>query len=147
MTVREKVGTNDFRKIASNHQYFIWHFLQRNQNETRLGLFSYFDKSPNDAKINQIKYLLENIEIPYFESYVEDSMDFLMDLGLSPFFLYKPIIHNESLEKSRKYSPLFLGFNKFKLIGGSYQVCYCPEYFIELVAKLNPDYILNSTFD
>jgi len=148
MTIREKIGIKHFRKVASENQYYIWHFLQREQNTSELGLISYFDEPNDDTKINFTKYILDKIDIPYFESYTDESVDFLMDSGIEPTFIYKiPKTENMASPKKRYYTPVFLGFNKFKLIGGSHQVCYCPEYFIELVAKLNPDYILNSTFD
>lgn len=147
MAVREKVKVEDFKKVASTYEHYIWHFLQKKQNETNLVLFSYFDKSIEEKKINQTKYLLDGIKIPYFESYIEESMDFLMDFEISPSTLFKPHKKNLVLEQHRKYTPLFLGFNKFKLIGGSHQVCYCSDYLIELIYKLNPEYILNSKLD
>lgn len=147
MSVRKKVKVEEFKEIASSHEHYIWHFLQKKQNESELGLFSYFDNPKEEYSINRIKYLLDGIEIPYFESYTEESMDFLMDFQISSSFLFVPHQKNVIKQQHQKYIPLFLGFNKFKLIGGSHQVCYCPDYLVELIHKLNPDYILNSKLD
>lgn len=147
MAVRKKVKVEDFKKIASNYEFYIWNFLQREQNETTIGIFSYFDEPQNEIKINLTKYTLNGIEIPYFESYTDESMDFLLDLNISHSSLFRHHHKNLILEHKRKFSPIFLGFNKYKLIGGSHQGCYCPEYLIELVFKMNPELILNSKFD
>lgn len=147
MVVRKKVKVEDFKKIASNYEFYIWNFLQREQNETTLGMFSYFDDSQNEIKTNLTKYTLDGIEIPYFESYTEESMDFLLDFNIPHSFLFRQHDKNKILEHKRKFSPIFLGFNKYKLIGGSNEACYCPDYLIELVFKMNPEFILNSKFD
>lgn len=147
MAVRKKVKVQDFKQIASTHEHYIWHFLQKEQNESELGLFSYFDEPVDEVKINYIKYLLDGIEIPYFESYTEESMDFLMDFNIPSSHLFQPFNKNAVLPQIRKYTPVFLGFNRLKLIGGSHQVCYCPDYMIELILNLNPEFILNSKLD
>lgn len=147
MSVRKKVKVENFKEMASTHEHYIWHFLQKKQNESDLGLFSYFDEPNEVYKINHTKYIFDGIEIPYFESYTEESMDFLMDFNISHSTLFVPHQKKIVKEQHQKYIPLFLGFNKYKLIGGSYQVCYCPEYLVELIYKLNPDYVLNSKLD
>lgn len=143
----DRVKISEFRKVASTHEHFIWHFLQREQNQTGLGLFSYFDEPEDGISINYLRYILDNVEIPYFESYTEESIDFLMDFGIPHSHIFKPHQTGVVLPQIRKYTPIFLGFNKFKLIGGTHQHCYCPDYFIELINELNPEFLLNSKFD
>lgn len=147
MARREVVSVKDFHKIASENEFFIWHFLQKNQNRTRLGIHSIFDERISDEGLfgNPLVHVLENIEIPYFESYTEESVDFLMGFNISGEVLYKiPPIPSK---KEQYYTPLFIGFNKFKYVGSSIEVCYCDEYLIELIMKMNPEFILNSKFD
>ena len=36
------ISVNDFQNVARNDEYFLWHFLQKNQEDTNLGLYSYF---------------------------------------------------------------------------------------------------------
>lgn len=148
MSIRERVKFSDYRKIAQENDYFIWHFLQKDQSKSTLGLISYFDELDGEGKFHHMKYFLDNVDIPYFESYTEESIDFLMDLGLNPNFLYvadEPNRHPQ--ERKRKFSPVLTVFNKFKISGTSFDKCYCTEYLIEMVYNLNPKFILESKFD
>lgn len=148
MLIRERVKHSDFKKLAKEHEHFIWHFLQKEQNESFLGLISYFDEPNDDTKFHQIKFFLENVEIPYFESYTEESMDFLLDFGLNPSFLYVPNKPDRPpVERKRKFSPVLTGFNRYKMVGNSFDLCYCIDYLTELTYKLNPKYIIESKFD
>lgn len=148
MVERKIVKASYFHQIAQTNEYFIWHFLQKNQTQNRLSLFSYFDEVPTERKdfvIHTLKYLLDRIQIPYFESYTDESMDFLMGLGFDVNYLYK--VPNSPTHKEFYFSPIFIGFNKFKIVGSSAEKCYCDETFLELVMKMNPDFIINSSFD
>lgn len=148
MAERKIVKVTDFHTIARNNEYFIWHFLQKNQTKGALALFSYFDDAPTDKHgvvIHMLKYIIDEIQIPYFESYTEESMDFLMGLGYSADFLYK--IPKTPAKREFYFSPIFLGFNRFKMVGSSAEKCYCHETLVELIMKVNPQYILDSNFD
>lgn len=148
MSLREKIKFSDYRKISKENEYYIWHFLQKDQVETTLGLFSYFDNPEDQTKFHPMKYFLDNVDIPYFESYTEESLDFLLNFGLNPQLLYvanKP--NRKPQERKRKFSPVLLVFNKYKLMGSSLDKCYCMDYLIEMVYNSNPKFILDSKFD
>jgi hypothetical protein len=75
-------------------------------------------------------------------------MDFLLDLGFKENFLYQRNFNDKFyITKEQKFSPLFITFNRFMMVGSSPQKCYCSDYLIELIMELNPKFILNSHFD
>ena len=82
--IRQEVSVKDFYKIAKENEYFLWHFLQKGQELTKLSLWSIFKENTavNKDFDNALIHILDKINIPYFESYTEDSIDFLMDIGL-----------------------------------------------------------------
>lgn len=150
MAIREKVSVTEFHKIASTHENYIWHFLQKKQNTSIITLFSYFDEHENPMTINATKEVFDKIDIPYFESYTEDSVDFLMDLGFPIDSIYKPIYNNPIAKFSTRnfwYNPIIVSFNKFKMVNSTKKVCYCVEGLIEIIMELNPEYVLKSNFD
>jgi len=147
--IRERVTVNDFKKIAKENEYFLWHFLMKNQNDTHIGLWSFFDEKINpytkEPEIHQLKTLLSMTEVPYYESYVKDSMDFLINLGLNGKDLY--ILRNawpgNPPKENFHYVPLVIGFKKTRMVYNTHQVCYCVEGITEIIMKLNPELLSN----
>jgi hypothetical protein len=135
----EKVTHNDFIKIAQTHDYFLWHFLQKNQNDGNLLIRSVFDEV-NSGSTNQLNILLKEIDIPYFESYTEDSIDFLHELGIPYDKLWNP---NFKFDYKSDYHPVVIGFKKFQKIETTFDVCYCVGGIVKIIGKLNPELILN----
>ena len=41
---RRIITVKDFQSVARNNEYFLWHFMQKKQEESSLVLYSYFDK-------------------------------------------------------------------------------------------------------
>lgn len=134
-----KVSHKDFIKIAEEHDYFLWHFLQKNQNDADFVLRSIID-GENKNKKYQLNILLGEIKIPYFESYVEDSVDFLHELGIPYKTLWNP---NFKFRNNSHYHPSVIGFKKFEKVITTFDVCYCLEGVVEIVGKLNPELVLN----
>jgi hypothetical protein len=142
---RKIITTNDFYDVARNNEYFLWHFLQKNQNNTGLGLFSYFDTRENYE--NPIKTLLDDIDISYYESYTEDSIDFLNDLGYPYTKLWRSAKHiPDYIPKNQLFSPLIIGFKRHKNIISTLDICYCVEGTIDVIGKLNPEFLLNAQY-
>jgi hypothetical protein len=147
---REVITIKDFHRVARENEFFIWHFLKKNQCAGQHELCSYFDNYTGGLSqiTHTIKYIFNSIDIPYFESYTEESMDFLLDLGFKENFLYQRNFNDKFyITKEQKFSPLFITFNRFMMVGSSPQKCYCSDYLIELIMELNPKFILNSHFD
>lgn len=122
----------EFLEISRQNKTFIWHFLKENQCKTCLGLFSYFDTHEN--KEPKMKQIVDLTGVPYFESYTKDSIDFLISNGIPGNIIWK----------ERNYSPLVISVKNGVIINHTGRRCYCPEYIVEMIGELNPDYLLNA---
>jgi hypothetical protein len=76
--IREKITVQDYERISGENEYYIWHFVRKTNMGPR-AIYSVFDE-PNHNRPNGLKTFLEMCEVPYFESYVEDSADFIDNL-------------------------------------------------------------------
>jgi hypothetical protein len=137
-----KVTHKDFMEIAKTHDYFLWHFLQKNQNDGGL-LIRSLTEGNNEGSSNQINLLLNEIQIPYFESYTEDSIDFLHELGIPYDNLWNPEFRFLNKGRDTHYHPLVIGFKKFEKVSTTLEECYCVEGVVKVISKINPELILN----
>ena len=91
--------------------------------------------------------LLSMTDVPYYESYVKDSVDFLINLGLRATDVY--IIRNPwpNLPAQRRwyYVPVIIGFKRTRMVYNTNEpgVCYCVEGAAETILKLNPEFLSN----
>ena len=138
--IRQEVSVKDFYKIAKENEYFLWHFLQKGQELTKLSLWSIFkeNKVIHQDVENALVHILDKINIPYFESYAEDSIDFLMDMGFSGKLLYNPVPGSFGPKHYRFYQPIVMGFHKGKMIANTTEFCYCAEGILDVIGKTNP---------
>jgi hypothetical protein len=148
--IREKVKVEVFEKIAKENEYFLWHFLGKDQSgpDSILGLWSYFDiklKDKDDQYPHAVRVLIDEFpKVPYFESYTEDSMDFLINLGLNVGELFRipPDQSIKPLPRSFFYNPVVLGFHRRRLVYHTHKTCYCVEGMLEVIEKLNPELLV-----
>ena len=150
--IRQEVSTNDFYRIAKENEYFLWHFLQKEQEATRLGIWSIFKENTavNKNVDNALIHILDKIDIPYFESYTQDSIDFLMDIGLDGKLLWSSNnFKNWYVDKKYNFKPIIVGFKRNKIITSTFEEgnCYCYKGIIEIIGKLNPEFLLNYKID
>jgi hypothetical protein len=151
--IRQEITVKDFNKIAKENEYFLWHFLQKEQENNALIMWSIFKEKNDTIKKrpeNEMKLVLDKIDIPYYESYTEDSIDFLMDMGVNSEKLWEPKKYkNLHIDKNRYFSPIVIGFKRNKIITSTFEQgnCYCHQGIIELIGKLNPEFLLNSKLD
>ena len=133
---RRIITVKDFQSVARNNEYFLWHFMQKKQKDSSLALFSYFDK--REGEENKIKEIMDLVNIPYFESYTEDSIDFLNGLGVPYANLWSP---NNTAPNSfhQTFNPIIIGFKKFNKIKTTKDICYCVEGVLEIISELNPE--------
>jgi hypothetical protein len=139
---RRIVTYKDFNEIGSKNDYYLWHFLQKKQEDNTLVIWSSFKEKEYQA--HRINEILSEFDIPYFESYVEDSIDFLHGLGFPYEKLWEPI-QNQSkfVDPNYYFKPLIIGFNKYEKVFSTFDSCYCVEGIVELIIKTNPKLILN----
>lgn len=142
--LREKVTVKDFSSIAKTYKHYVWHFIQKKQNRTRLTFYSYFDKTHIQHRDHVLVSLIDSLNLPYFESYTEESIDFLMDCNIHGSNLYKPTYDPiEYIHRRRFYTPLFAGFNHYNLVNSTLNFCYCPEGLVNVVAQMDMKYIFD----
>lgn len=147
--IRERVKCEDFKRIAKENEYFLWHFLMEDQYDTSHALWSIFDEKLNPGtqlpEVNQLDVLLSMTDVPYFESYVKDSVDFLINLGFNATNLYK--LRNpwpgQPPERRWYYVPLVVGFKRTGVVWSTHRVCYCIDGVTEIILKLNPNLLNN----
>jgi len=143
---RKIITIDDFHDVARNNEYFLWHFLQKEQSSTILGLFSYFDTRENYN--NPINTLLSTYNIPYYESYTEDSIDFLNNLG----YPYNKLWNKHQsdgfghIKRNELFSPVIIGFKRFKNVKSTLDTCYCLEGAVEVIGELNPEFLINAQY-
>jgi hypothetical protein len=141
---RKIITIKDFRDVARNNEYFLWHFLQKEQYKGTLGMYSYFDKREGEGEINYIKNIVDQLNIPYYESYTEDSIDFIHELGYSYKMLWQPVSSDISIIDSKFfYGSTLVGFKKFSKVSSTLDSCYCYEGVLDVVASLNPEFLLS----
>jgi hypothetical protein len=138
--IREKVTVQDFEKISQENEFFIWHFLM-SYDYSQPTLRSIFDEyEGNNYAPNRMVQFLEIFDVPYFESYANESIDFLDRLGAP---LEKLRIPSEPDLK-----PCVLTFNHRRLVNATYNgYCLCPEGLTDLLYDLNPEFIYNAKLD
>ena len=129
--VKEKVTVKDYEKISTENEYFLWHFTSKTSSTY---IRPYFDVE-NPKFPNPLKVILESIPIPYFESKIEDSYDFVMSLGN---------IFIQNTYKNKVFNPVIVGFNRKRAVSNTFSHCYCNEGILEVIGELNPQFILNA---
>lgn len=136
--VREFITYKDFQRVGKENEFFLWHFLQKNQHKNSLTLSSILE---NKKENDELEILLDSINIPYFESYTEDSIDFLNNLGFPYKYLWKPIYSKRyTIPKEFYFSPIIIGFRKHKNVFSTFEICYCAEGVIKIIDNLDPKF-------
>lgn len=126
----------DFKEIGKNNEYFLWNFLQKEQEQNVLQLWSIFKQKKK--KINGLKVLIDDLNISYYESYVDESVDFLIDIGVENKFWAPPSL-NKKVNPNYFYNPVILLFKGYSLKSTTFQSCYCVEGIVDLIGKENPE--------
>lgn len=130
--IREKVIVSDFDKIARENEYYIWNFTHYNENLQIKSIF----QPEHPFLPNALIQILNTIPVPYFESVIEDSYDFLINLDNH---------FAKNIFKNGHFQPVIVSFNRKRMVNHTYgPYCYCTEGIIELIGELNPQFILDS---
>ena len=140
--IREMVTVQDFDRISRENEYFIWHFLMNDDfsQPTMRSIFSENEKHYRSP--NKMIQFLEIFDVPYFESYIDDSMDFLDTLGVPLQFL------KSGEGENRLINPFMLTFNRRRLVNATYNgFCVCASGITKLLYDLNPKFIENLDLD
>jgi len=130
--IREKINVSDFDRITRENEFFIWNFTHFTESLQIKSIF----QPEHPFLPNALIGILDTIPVPYFESVIEDSYDFLINLDT-------PFIKN--ITKNGFFQPVMISFNRKRMVNHTYgPYCYCTEGIIELIGELNPQFILDS---
>lgn len=128
----QKINSKDFYRVAREHEYFIWNFVSKDASPN-LQIQSYF----SELVIHPLKEIIDLLKVPYFESEIHDEVDFVINLEEG--YAQKILTDNGKLK------PLMIGFKRTKVVASTFQgICYCQDGLIEIIAKLNPEFLLNT---
>jgi hypothetical protein len=135
--IRKKVTIQDYERISQEHEYYLWHFVNKGGGKLNKTIFSVFDDY-DLRRQHRLKEFLEMCDIPYFESYIEDSLNFVDN-----------IVPLNSLWASKRgeFNTLIMGFNRRRMITSTFHTCLCIEGITEVILKLNPKFIENINLD
>ena len=133
---RKIIKYTDFREIAKNNEYFLWHFLQKDQEKNNMTIYSIFKE--NETKTNELNKILPFLNISYYESYVDEHIDFLTTSGINNKIWEAPSV-DVYVNPNFLFKPIILLFKGYSLKSSTFQTCYCPEGIIDLLGKENPE--------
>jgi hypothetical protein len=136
--IREQVTIQDYERISRENEYYLWHFV-RKSGPGPVMIHSIYEEN-NFGQGHQLRGILDKINIPYFESYLEDSFDFLINIGFSDKNLWIP--------ETKEFNTIMLAFNKRRKVTSTFEGhCMCTEGILDMIYLLNPQYILNAKID
>lgn len=126
----EIVTIKDYHRLCQENEVFFWHFVVNNPDMiTVLKPVTNILGQTFESPLNEIQ---EMFNIKIYESFIEDSVDFLLDLG------YKS---DQIFQKGCNcFGNKFIGFRKgVKMAGTAAEVkCYCTEGVVEIIYLTNP---------
>ena len=131
--VREIVTIKDYHRLSQEYEHYLWHFVKKNQCESQLIIKPVLSYTC-EVDVNPLSIILEATTIPYFESYVEDSFDFLYSNGI-------PI--DRLWFRYNEFNPIIIGLNRSIFHSSTFETCYCVEGITELILKLGEGYFPN----
>ena len=133
---RKIITYNDFKEIGKNNEYFLWHFLQKNQEKNIFPIYSIFkQKEGADNILNEI---LGDLKISYYESFVEDNIDFLVTSGVNNKIWVAPL-KDVYPDPNYLFRPVIILFKGYSLKSSTYQHCYCLEGILDMIGQENPE--------
>lgn len=143
----KKIQTSDFKSVAQRNDFFLWSFLQHNQGVKDLSIWSLFDDKTNrfNQAENKLVEFLKIFPINFYESFVDESIDFLLDFGIPYDKMYRKIGTN--VPKENYYLPSVFLFKKYRMIDSTLNHCYCIEGLTEMLIKNIPDILEKSNLD
>lgn len=129
--IREKIKVKDFERISKENEFFIWHFVGHTN---QLAIRPFFEPK-NSLFPNALDSILSLISVPYFETEIKDSYDFLINLDNA---------FSKNIYWNGYFQPVMVSFNRRRMVSHTYgPYCFCPEGIIELIGDLNPQFILD----
>lgn len=126
----EIVSVKDYHRLCQENEFFFWHFVVNNPlSITKILPVTEIIGETFVSPLNEIQ---ETLNIKIYESLIEDSVDFLLDLGYKSDQIFN--------RTCNCFGPKFIGFrNGVKVAGTAAEVqCYCTEGIVEVIYLTNP---------
>jgi hypothetical protein len=139
MIQHEYIKVEDFKRVGTTNQYWFWHFTASKDN-LDLQIQPIHGK-PNEGGIHPFRDLVEQFQIPIFETPTKDAIDLLLSID--------PNLRIENIIRNNNFSPIILGFNYMRLVSSTQHPnkCYCCEKIVEIVAEMNVELLGRLKFD
>lgn len=116
---------SEFEQVARENEYFFWHFVSKDV----LGL-SIIPLGADYGNGNSLELIRESLGVKICQSFTEDSIDFLINLGLP----------SKKIKDGAFYVPSFFGFHRRRMVESTIDHCYCREGITEIIFKTNPSF-------
>jgi len=137
--IREKITTKDYERISKENEYYIWHFTMSDTTGIA-AIFSIFRDDEYGREGHMMRSILDIYDVPYYESEIKDSIDFLDMIGIPLQSLW--------MKEVKEFKPFILAFKRKRLVTSTLDgYCMCPEGITDLLFKLNPEIVLNAKLD
>jgi hypothetical protein len=123
------ISHKDFYDISKKHEFWLWHLTTAKEAE-----WIELKSLSSQTDFNGLQVIVNQTGIPLYESPVEEVVDFIM------------YTDNTTLRKIRhqgtNLGPIILGYNYSRFVYSTLHNCYCSDGVLEIIAKLNIDYLL-----
>ncbi len=116
---------SEFERIAKENEFFFWHFVYKGDSGLTIKPLGYKWETGNALEVIQ-----DTLGVKIYQSFTEDSVDFLVNLGLPSVKIFK----------NKKFSPSFFGFHRKRMVASTIDHCYCREGITEIIFKTNPSF-------
>lgn len=116
---------SEFERIARENEYFFWHFVSKDN----LGV-SIIPLGADYGNGNSLELIREMLGVTIFQSFTEDSIDFLINLGLP----------SKKIKQDKFFVPSFFGFKRRRMVDSTIRRCYCREGITEVIYNTNSKY-------
>lgn len=129
----EITQTSEFYEIAKSGKTFFWNFIIDKQNKSTYSLDALIEDNPASQRGHHLRDLVTDYNLPIYESYTKDSVDFLINFGFKSENIWN--------DKKNKFKPLFLGFRGLKYITGipgPEVQCYCLSGVVDIIFLTDP---------
>ncbi len=121
----EIIPISQFEQVAKENEYFFWHFVSKDV----LGL-SIIPLGADYGDGNSLQLIRESLGVKIYQSFTEDSVDFLINLGLP----------SKKIKDKAFYVPSFFGFHRRRMVESTINHCYCREGITDIIYKTNPNF-------
>lgn len=116
---------SEFERIAKENEYFFWHFVSKEN----LGL-TVVPLGADFGRGNSLEVMRQMLGVTIFQSFTEDSIDFLVNLGL-------PSI---KIKHDKSFVPSFFGFKRRRMVDSTINRCYCEGGITDVIYNTNSKY-------